>query len=251
MRVAISALMCAVLSLGTSAAMAASANKAPAKNTTAKAPAKKSAAKTKASKPSKSKAVHIPVPLSQSAQDAAEASASDRELDAQEQKFAKWVDEGTFSCDEGGAVTVTAQADKPGYFVLSNRGQHYRVSPRVSITGAVRLESNAGGIVWLQLANKSMLIAPKQSRRLADGCMSESQKIIAAEMLRNPSPSIFDSGHARPSAPAVAAAQPIAQDPQNQAMPVLRLVEVPPAVVSELPSKRSEQDAAAIMGQGK
>ena len=246
MRVIMSALLCAVLSLGTSAAMAnnasAKASKAPAKKTVTK-------AKVKAKKSGKtSKAVHIPAPLSQGAQDAAEASASDRELDVQEQKFAKWVDEGTFACDEGGAVTLTAQTDKPGYFVLTNRGQRYRLSPRVSITGAVRLESNAGGIVWLQLANKSMLIAPKQSRRLADGCMSESQKVIAAEMLRNPSPSIFDSGNAKPSAPAVAAAAPSAKDPKNQAMPVLRLVEVPPAVVDELPSKRAEQDAAAIMG---
>ena len=92
MRVAISALMCAVLSLGTSAAMAASANKAPAKNTTSKAAAKKTAVKSKANKSAQSKQPRIPAPLSQSAQDAAEASASDRELDAQEQKFAKWVD---------------------------------------------------------------------------------------------------------------------------------------------------------------
>lgn len=246
MRVIMSALLCAVLSLGTSAAMAnnasAKASKAPTKKTATK-------AKVKAKKSGKaSKAAHIPAPLSQGAQDAAEASASDRELDVQEQKFAKWVDEGTFACDEGGAVTLTAQTDKPGYFVLTNRGQRYRLSPRVSITGAVRLESNAGGIVWLQLANKSMLIAPKQSRRLADGCMSESQKVIAAEMLRNPSPSLFDDSKAQPSAPALAAAAPAEKDPKNQAMPVLRLVEVPPAVVGELPSKRAEQDAAAIMG---
>lgn len=246
MRIAMSALLCAVLSLGAGAATASNASKTP-----AKASAKKPVPKAKAHKVAKSKAASIPAPLSQSAQDAAEANTSDRELDAQEQKFAKWVDEGTFSCDEGGAVTLTAQADKPGYFVLTNRGQHYRVSPRVSITGAVRLESNAGGIVWLQLANKSMLIAPKQSRRLADGCMSESQKVIAAEMLRNPSPSLFDSGNARPSAPAVAAAAPAEKDPKNQAMPVLRLVEVPPSVVGELPSKRAEQDAAAIMGSSK
>ena len=246
MRIAMSALLCAVLSLGAGVATASNASKTP-----AKASAKKPVPKAKAHKVAKSKAASIPAPLSQSAQDAAEANTSDRELDAQEQKFAKWVDEGTFSCDEGGAVTLTAQADKPGYFVLTNRGQHYRVSPRVSITGAVRLESNAGGIVWLQLANKSMLIAPKQSRRLADGCMSESQKVIAAEMLRNPSPSLFDSGNARPSAPAVAAAAPAEKDPKNQAMPVLRLVEVPPSVVGELPSKRAEQDAAAIMGSSK
>jgi hypothetical protein len=241
------ALLCVLLSLGSATAWAKTA--ASSDQTGKPASSTKATKKSKATgKSHKAKAVHIPAPLSQSAQDAAEASASDRELDAQEQKFAKWVDEGTFACDEGGAVTVTAQSDKPGYFVLTNRGQHYRVSPRVSITGAVRLESNAGGIVWLQLANKSMLIAPKQSRRLADGCMSESQKVIAAEMLRNPSPSIFDSGKARPSAPAVAAAAPAEKDPKNQTMPVLRLVEVPPAVVGELPSKRAEQDAAAIMG---
>lgn len=241
----ISVFLCAVLSLGSGVAAASSTNgtnKASAKTTT-----KASKAKAKSAKASKAKAERIPVPVSQSAQDAAEAGAGDHELNEQEQKFTQWVDEGTFACEEGGAVTVTAQTDRPGYFVLTNRGQHYRVSPRVSITGAVRLESNAGGIVWLQLANKSMLIAPKQSRRLADGCMSESQKVIAAEMLRNPSPSIFDSGNALPSAPALAAAASVAQDPKNTAMPVLRLVEVPQNVVNQLPSKRAEQDAALIM----
>ncbi|MFI0546905.1 MAG: hypothetical protein ACH34Y_08335 [Brachymonas sp.] len=248
LRASLSVLLCAVLALGTSTAWASNTTKKSAKPA---ASSTKSSTKSSKAKTPKSKA-RIPVPMSQSAQDAAEASATDRELNEQEQKFAKWVDEGTFACDEGGAVTLTAQSGKPGYFLLTNRGQHYRVSPRVSITGAVRLESNAGGIVWLQLANKSMLIAPKQSRRLADGCMSESQKVIAAEMLRNPSPSLFDSGKAQPSAPAVAAAAPAAtaaeKDAKNSAMPVLRLVEVPPAVVSELPSRRTEQEAAAIMG---
>ena len=258
MRKVTSALMCAALGLGaglgSGLAMATTASKDAAKTSKAsKTSSKASSQKAKSSKSanktsSKAKTQKIPAPISQSAQDAAEAASSDAVLGEKEMQFAKWVDQGTFSCDEGGAVTLTAQSDKPGYFILTNRGQHYRVSPRVSITGAVRLESNAGGIVWLQLANKSMLIAPKQSRRLADGCMSESQKVIAAEMLRNPSPSLFDDGKAQPSAPALAAAAPAAvHEPKNQAMPVLRLVEVPATVANELPSKRSEQDAAAIM----
>lgn len=229
-------LLCAVLSLGSHAAWA-EAKKAPAKTAStskAKKTNHKASAKNSATAASHPEADH---------------NTPDRELDEREQQFAKWVEQGTFACDEGGSVTLTAQSDKPGYFILSNRGQHYRVSPRVSITGAVRLESNTGGIVWLQLANKSMLIAPKLSRRLADGCMSESQKIIAAQMLRNPSPSIFDNSNAQPSAPAVAAAAPgTVAEPKNQTMPVLRLVEVPPSVVDQLPSKRAEQEAAAIMG---
>lgn len=121
-----------------------------------------------------------------------ETSATDRELNLEELGIAHWVEEGTFACEEGGPITMTADTDSTGHFMLAHKGNHYRVSPRVSLTGAVRLENSAGSIVLLQLANKSMLLAPKQGSRLADGCMSETQKLVAAELAKAPAVSLFD-----------------------------------------------------------
>ncbi len=115
-----------------------------------------------------------------------------KELGAQDLSASTGVDQGIFACEDGGSVSVSADANEPGHFTLAHKGKSYSVSPRVSVTGALRLEDTAGSVVWLQLANKSMLLAPKQSRRLADGCMSENQKMVAAELKNAPAVSLFD-----------------------------------------------------------
>ena len=143
-------------------------------------------------------------PVAQAA-DAVDEKTPDEALGAKEMQIAQWVDQGSFPCDEGGGVTITADQNKPGYFVLANKGQHYRMSPRVSVSGAVRLESNAGSVVWLQLANKSMLIEPKLGSRIADGCMSDSQKRVAAELALHPEPSILDQSSPQPAVAALSA----------------------------------------------
>ena len=211
-------------------AFAGSAHAAPAKKKSAapvaaaakKATVKKSTAK-KTTKAKKQKSTPV---SSKTEQIAAGVRAADAALTPEELKFAQWVEQGTIAC-QGEPVTVTADQTAPGYFILAYSGKHYYMSPRVSATGAIRLEDNLGSIVWLQLANKSMLYAPKMGRRLADNCMSEGQHRVAEELLRNPPPDFFSD---TPS-PALAAAQ---------GAPVLRLVEIPPAAVADLPSKRAQ-----------
>jgi len=67
------------------------------------------------------------------------------------------------------------------------------VAPEETTTGAIRLEDKAAGIVWLQLANKSMLMSQKLGRRLADECRSPLQVQVAQAMLVNPPASILDA----------------------------------------------------------
>jgi hypothetical protein len=62
-----------------------------------------------------------------------------------------------------------------------------------TLTGAIRLEDAAAGVVWLQLANKSMLMSQKLGKRLADACASADQLIVAKELERNPAPSLLDA----------------------------------------------------------
>ena len=64
-------------------------------------------------------------------------------------------------------------------------------SVQVHTTGAVRLEDPRGGAVWLQVANKSMLMNQKIGQRLADDCKSEEQTRVAEAMKHAPPPSLL------------------------------------------------------------
>lgn len=110
-----------------------------------------------------------------------------------ELEVAQRVHLGTLPCELGQVVTLAPEPASPGYFSLRVGQVAYRVSPEETTTGAIRLEDKAAGIVWLQLANKSMLMSQKLGRRLADECLSPLQALVAKAMLVNPPPSVLDS----------------------------------------------------------
>ena len=97
--------------------------------------------------------------------------------------IAQRVQVGRLPCELGQLVELLADPQANGYFRLVIGKLSYRVSPQETTTGAIRLEDKIAGIVWLQLANKSMLMDQKQGRRLADECKSPEQVRIAQEML--------------------------------------------------------------------
>ncbi len=103
------------------------------------------------------------------------------------------VHSGRLPCELGQVVMLTADPAAVGHFTLVLGKASYRVSPEETSTGAIRLEDKAAGIVWLQLANKSMLMDQKIGRRLADECKSPEQARVAQEMLLNPPVSVLDS----------------------------------------------------------
>ena len=84
-------------------------------------------------------------------------------------------------------------AAQPGYFNLHGKGFRYRMRPVVTSTGAIRLEDAKAGAVWLQLANKSMLMDQKKGRRVADECANSEQLAYAENMKTNPPPKLFDT----------------------------------------------------------
>ena len=100
---------------------------------------------------------------------------------------------GRLPCELGQVVELLADSLANGYFRLVIGKSSYRVAPQETTTGAIRLEDKVAGIVWLQLANKSMLMDQKQGRRLADECKSLDQARFAQEMLANPPPSVLDA----------------------------------------------------------
>ena len=115
--------------------------------------------------------------------------------------MAERVQVGSVPCELGTVVHLVADTKYPGYFNVQVKSLKYRMFPVETSTGAIRLEDKKAGAVWLQLANKSMLMNHKLGQRLADECISPAQSIVAEALRKNPPPSVLD---ALPAAPAVA-----------------------------------------------
>ena len=164
---------------------------------TTKAPAAKSdksekpAAKKKLAKPMvsasrtnlKSAAVNVAAGIQ-----AAEAAMTPAEL-----AIAERVQVGKIPCELGASVTLTADAKNPGYFNMHGKNFDFRMFPVPTSTGAIRLEDQKAGAVWLQLANKSMLMSQKLGIRLADECTTPTQLEVAQNLKLNPPASILDA----------------------------------------------------------
>jgi hypothetical protein len=96
-------------------------------------------------------------------------------------------------CELGATVHLSRDPASPGYFHVSGKGFRYRMKTVATTTGAIRLEDQKAGAVWLQLANKSMLMNQKNGRRMADECAHPDQVAFAKDMLNNPPPALFDT----------------------------------------------------------
>jgi len=100
---------------------------------------------------------------------------------------------GRIPCERGVFVTVDADKKLPGYFDIQGKAFKYRMFPMPTSTGAIRLEDQKSGAVWLQLGNKSMLMNQKLGTRLANECMSPAQLVMAEAIKLNPPPSLLDT----------------------------------------------------------
>jgi hypothetical protein len=145
--------------------------------------AKKPVAKTTASRAEiKSTATQI----------AAGVRAAEAALSPEELAIAQHIHVGQVACELGVTITIKADAQAPGYFDLESKKFKFRMFPVVSSTGAIRLQDARSDAVWLQLANKSMLMSQKLGSRLADVCMNPVQLVVAAEMEKNPPTSLLE-----------------------------------------------------------
>ena len=160
-------------------------------------PAAKPAAKTAAKAPAKSHAKAEPTSSrtqlkSATNQVAAGIIAAEAALSPAELAIAERVHVGRMPCELGAFVTVTADPATPGHFHVEGKGFKYYMSPVATTTGTVRLEDAKGGAVWLQIANKSMLMNQRAGQRLADECMSPEQVAVAEAIKKNPPVSVLD-----------------------------------------------------------
>lgn len=165
------------------AAIAQTASNPPVKKAPSKATVKPSASRVDA----KSKATQMATGMQ-----AAEAALTPGEMAVAERVY-----QGKLPCDEGASVTLTPDAKTPGYFAVQLKNAKYRMFPVETTTGAIRLEDQKAGVVWLQLANKSMLMNQKLGQRLADGCMSPAQSAVDEALQKNPGESVLDAPAAK------------------------------------------------------
>lgn len=118
--------------------------------------------------------------------------AAEAALSPEELAIAERVHVGRMPCELGAFVNVTADPATPGHFHVEGKGFKYFMAPVATTTGTVRLEDPKGGAVWLQIANKSMLMNQKLGQRLADECMSPQQLVVAEAIKKNPPVSVLE-----------------------------------------------------------
>ncbi len=99
---------------------------------------------------------------------------------------------GQMPCELGASVLVQALPQAAGYFQIHLGKQRFVLAPVETSTGALRLEDPSTGAVWLQLANKSMMMNSQVGKRVVDECMSPSQTQVARAMEKNPPPSLLE-----------------------------------------------------------
>ena len=167
----LAAALCLAMAVPAAAQTAAPADKAPAKaKPAAKAPAKKSADNTNRTN-LKTTAKNV----------AAGIEAAEQALTPDELAIAERVHVGSLPCELGASVSLKPDSKAPGYFDVQGKNFKYRMFPVATTTGAIRLEDQKAGAVWLQLANKSMLMNQKQGVRLADECMRSEERRVGKE----------------------------------------------------------------------
>ncbi|MCC2677337.1 MAG: hypothetical protein K0R58_4284 [Ramlibacter sp.] len=192
MKLLLASIAIASLSVAAQAQTAAPATKPAAK------PAAKAAPAKAAAKPAKGRvAAELATPLEEN--DPAD------KLTAAELEIAKRVYVGDIPCELGAKVVIKARK-REGYFLVTHGINRFVMHPVESRTGAIRLEDPARGALFLQIANKSMLMNQKEGKRLADECMSPEQAKFAEDMKKGPAINILE-----PAAAAAPAATPPAR----------------------------------------
>jgi hypothetical protein len=83
---------------------------------------------------------------------------------------------GQSQCEFDQSVNVAAVPNQKGWFNVEYKGKSYLMAPEATTTGAVRLEDKKNGMMWLQIANKSMLMNSKIGQRMVDNCVHPNQK---------------------------------------------------------------------------
>ena len=112
-------------------------------------------------------------------------------LQALAQDFVPHVYLGRFPCEFKQVVSLRANPDVPGQYVLNFKKHVFNMTLVSTPSGAVRLEDPQAGAIWIQLNSKSMLMDQKRGVRLVDECQHPTQEAMAQAMKTSPPASLL------------------------------------------------------------
>ena len=99
---------------------------------------------------------------------------------------------GRMACDERVVVTITEDKKQSHRYDITVGKAQYKTQRVATQSGAIRLEDKARGVVWLQMANKSMLFNEKAGKRLANNCRNEVQTAAEQVIAMSNAPTVLD-----------------------------------------------------------
>jgi hypothetical protein len=100
---------------------------------------------------------------------------------------------GRMMCEGMVFVTIVEDKKHPNHFDVAIGKKHYKTVRVATDSGAIRLEDQAHGIVWLQMSNKSMLFNEKEGKRLANNCRNDAQTAAEKALATSTAPSVLDA----------------------------------------------------------
>jgi hypothetical protein len=98
---------------------------------------------------------------------------------------------GRIVCENKAFVVVAEDKKRLHHYDLTFGKLHYKTVRVPTDSGAIRLEDKAHGIVWLQMANKSMLLDEKHGKRLATNCQNDAQLAVDKALATSTAPSLL------------------------------------------------------------
>jgi hypothetical protein len=110
----------------------------------------------------------------------AQATEAPEAVSANQISIASRVLTGKADCEFSQAVHVEPVPNQPAHFKVGYKDASYTMVPEETTTGAVRLQDKKAGVMWLQIANKSMLMNSKIGQRMVDACTHAEQRTAAA-----------------------------------------------------------------------
>ena len=81
-----------------------------------------------------------------------------------------------YQCDLGDQLTIYTNVFDDGYVKLRWQAKLYRMSRKMTTTGAERFENRTYGLVLISIPDKSMLFDSHRGRQLANECRSQEQR---------------------------------------------------------------------------
>ncbi len=87
---------------------------------------------------------------------------------------------GVADCEFKQKISVLPVPGQHGHFEIQHLKQRYRMTPRETATGAVRLEDPHTGMLWIQIPAKSMLMDSRRGQRVVDHCQHAEQRAALA-----------------------------------------------------------------------